>query len=365
MRIMPGKRRKRCKSKHSRGVLRGKCHISERPAKVELCQEPGHWEGDTVFRVNKRFSILTLVERRSGFAIIKKLKAHISLQVNAAANQAISEHGKMFSPITFDAGTEFHDCKQLEARFSIGFCLDTPYNSWKRGSIENLNGLIGQCVPKGACMKLLTQDQWNKIAADLKARPRKRSGFDAPSEIWLCILAEYCTSALKRCAVLLLAAGMGRRFGGARQKCLAPLHFGEGPMQRLLRQLTLSEARLRPYVVTGHDGEAAACIFNPAHADGSLLVSLAAGLARLPEDRRLSGAWVLFGDAIHQLEALERILSSRSVELTIACQPHSGGGDPPIGPRFDPRERQLQALGPDLPTDQGLLAPAVYWPRSD
>jgi IS30 family transposase len=74
MRIMPKKRRKRYNSKDSRGVLRGKRHITERPAEVELRQEPGHWEGDTVIGVDKRFSILTLVERRSGFAIIKKLK---------------------------------------------------------------------------------------------------------------------------------------------------------------------------------------------------------------------------------------------------------------------------------------------------
>ena len=129
MRIMPKKRRKRCNSKDSRGVLRGKRHISERPAEVELRQQPGHWEGDTVIGVDKRFSILTLVERRSGFAIIKKLKARTTLEVNAAAIQAISEHRKMFRTITFDNGTEFHDYKQLESMFSIRYYFATPYHS--------------------------------------------------------------------------------------------------------------------------------------------------------------------------------------------------------------------------------------------
>ena len=184
MRIMPKKRRKRYNSKDSRGVLRGKRHISERPAEVELRQEPGHWEGDTVIGVDKRFSILTLVERRSGFAIIKKLKARTTLEVNAAAIHAISEHRKMFRTITFDNGTEFHDYKQLESKFSIRCYFATPYHSWERGSNENLNGLIRQYVPKGTCMKLLTQERCNEIAADLNTRPRKRHGFKTPSEIY-------------------------------------------------------------------------------------------------------------------------------------------------------------------------------------
>jgi IS30 family transposase len=106
------------------------------------------------------------------------------LEVNAAAIHAISEHRKMFRTITFDNGTEFHDYKQLESKFSIRCYFATPYHSWERGSNENLNGLIRQYVPKGACMKLLTQERCNEIAADLNTRPRKRHGFKTPSEIY-------------------------------------------------------------------------------------------------------------------------------------------------------------------------------------
>jgi IS30 family transposase len=113
---MPKKRRKRYNSKDTRGVLKSKHYISEQPAEVELHQEPGHWEGDTAIGVDKRFSILTFVERRSGFDVIKKLKARTTLEANTAAFQAIAEHRKIFKTIAFDNGTEFHDYKQLEAR---------------------------------------------------------------------------------------------------------------------------------------------------------------------------------------------------------------------------------------------------------
>ncbi len=74
-RIMSKFARKRYRSHDSRGVLPGKRPISERPVEVELRQRIGHWEGDTVMGSDLRHCVLTLVERKTGYAIIKKLKA--------------------------------------------------------------------------------------------------------------------------------------------------------------------------------------------------------------------------------------------------------------------------------------------------
>lgn len=68
LRIMSKKVRKRYNGKDSRGVLKGKRHISERPADVGTPIQIGHWEGDTVIGSDKHACVLTLVERRSGFA---------------------------------------------------------------------------------------------------------------------------------------------------------------------------------------------------------------------------------------------------------------------------------------------------------
>jgi transposase, IS30 family len=67
--------RKRYRSHDSRGVLPGKRGIAERPLEVEQRQRIGHWEGDTVMGSDLRHCVLTLVERKTGFAIIKKLTA--------------------------------------------------------------------------------------------------------------------------------------------------------------------------------------------------------------------------------------------------------------------------------------------------
>ena len=70
-RIMSNQRRKRYGAADSRGILAGKRHISERPLEAELRQRVGHWEGDTVMGSDLHHCVLTLVERKSGFAIIK------------------------------------------------------------------------------------------------------------------------------------------------------------------------------------------------------------------------------------------------------------------------------------------------------
>ena len=184
MRIMPKLRRKRYNSQDSRGVLSGKRHISERGEAIEQRLQVGHWEGDTVIGADKHHCILTLLERKTGYAVIKKLKARTADQVTRAASRVLREQAGRFHTLTLDNGTEFHDYKKLEARFPLTCYFATPYHSWERGANENLNGLIRQYLPKGTCMKTLTQAQCDWIAEELNNRPRKRFQFRTPNDIY-------------------------------------------------------------------------------------------------------------------------------------------------------------------------------------
>ena len=181
---MSKKVRKRYNGKDSRGVLKGKRHISERPADVEARLQIGHWEGDTVIGSDKHACVLTLVERRSGFAVIKKLTARTADQATWAAAHAIAEHRDKIRTLTFDNGSEFHSYKVLEGVFPVKCYFATPYHSWERGSNENLNGLLRQYLPRGTCMKSLTQKQCDWIANELNTRPRKRHGYKTPLEVY-------------------------------------------------------------------------------------------------------------------------------------------------------------------------------------
>ena len=165
-------------------MLAGKRHISQRPAEVEQRLRIGDWEGDTVMGSDKRACVLTLVERRSGLAVIKKLTARTAEQATWATAHAIAEHRENIHTITFDNGTEFHNYKVLEGVFPVTCYFATPYHSWERGSNENLNGLLRQYLPKGTCMRPLTQKECDRIANELNTRPRKRHGYKTPLEVY-------------------------------------------------------------------------------------------------------------------------------------------------------------------------------------
>jgi len=69
------KRWKRYRSRDSRGILPGKRHITERPNVVETRSRVGDWEVDTVMGSGDKHCILTMVDRKSGYTLIGKLRS--------------------------------------------------------------------------------------------------------------------------------------------------------------------------------------------------------------------------------------------------------------------------------------------------
>jgi IS30 family transposase len=179
------KRRKRYGAYDSRGRLAGKRHISERPPEAEERIELGHWEIDTVMGTEHgRNSVLTLVERATGYLVMGKLTRHCAADASARCVEMIERQGGRVATITADNGTEFHSYRQIEAETGVEFYFATPHHSWERGTNENTNGLIRQYLPKKTCFAHITQGDCDAIAAKLNSRPRKRLRYRTPEECY-------------------------------------------------------------------------------------------------------------------------------------------------------------------------------------
>ena len=175
-------RRKRRGSYDSRGRLAGKRHISERPPTVETRATVGHWEADTVVGVGTKDCVATVVERKTGFAMLGKLADRSSRGMTRRLRWLIRRAPHRFETVTADNGSEFHDYAAVEATTGVTFYFATPYHSWERGTNENLNGLLRQYLPKRSNLAALTQRHCDAIAHCLNTRPRKRLGYRTPEE---------------------------------------------------------------------------------------------------------------------------------------------------------------------------------------
>ena len=179
--------RKRRGSKDSRGRLAGKRDITERPSFIEDRTEIGHWEVDTVMGSRDKHCIFTMVERKTRYVVIGKLKNRTKEEVKKRVVKLISAQRQPVLTMTADNGTEFHGYERLEWLTGVEFYFAKPYHSWERGLNENTNGLIRQYLPKGKSMADLTQRECTHIAKQLNNRPRKTLGFRTP---WECYDAE-------------------------------------------------------------------------------------------------------------------------------------------------------------------------------
>ena len=179
------KRRKRYGTYDSRGKVAGKRHISERPPEVEDRGEVGHWEIDTVMGTEHgRNSVLTLVERATGYTVMGKLERHCAADAVARCVELVEREAGRVATITADNGSEFHRYKDIERATGVEFYFATPHHSWERGTNENTNGLIRQYLPKKTSQVHVTQDDCDAIAAKLNSRPRKRLGYKTPEECY-------------------------------------------------------------------------------------------------------------------------------------------------------------------------------------
>ena len=179
------KRRKRYASgKSRRGQIIGRRPIAERPASVETRSQVGHWEGDTVIGVGHKQAIVTLVERKSGFAVLSHVTRKTSELVSQAIITSLTPLAQRVITVTYDNGKEFADHAVVDKALKSTAYFADPFASWQRGSNENFNGLLRQYIPKKRPLSTVTADELKMIQDRINHRPRKRLGFKTPYEVF-------------------------------------------------------------------------------------------------------------------------------------------------------------------------------------
>ena len=184
LRCQKQKRKRYAGGRDRRGQIPNRRPLSERPLHIEARRQVGHWECDTVIGANHKGAVVTMVERKSGYAVMAKVEKKTSELVSSAIVYKLKHVAARVKTLTFDNGKEFAGHAHIDQQLQSTAYFARPFASWEWGSNENLNGLLRQYVPKKRAMSTVSDEEIRMIQNRLNNRPRKRLGFKTPAEVF-------------------------------------------------------------------------------------------------------------------------------------------------------------------------------------
>ena len=166
-------------------AIKNRVTIDQRPQIVDAKQRFGDWEIDTIVGENNKGAIVTLVERKTAFMMMEKLKkGKNAKELSKVVIRLLIAYIRQVHTITGDNGTEFADHQTIAKMLKTNFFFTHPYSSWEKGLIENTNKLVRQYIPKKTNFSKLNEQQIKDIQYKINNRPREKLNFYSPKEIF-------------------------------------------------------------------------------------------------------------------------------------------------------------------------------------
>ena len=177
------KHRKRPVSKKI--AIKDRMTIDQRPKIVDTRERFGDWEIDTIVGKNSKGAIVTMVERKTAFMMMEKLKhGKDAKELTKTVTGLLTAYIRNVHTITGDNGTEFADHQTIAKMLKTKFFFTHPYSSREKGLIENTNKLVRQYIPKKTNFDNLNEQQIKEIQYKINNRPREKLNFYSPKEIF-------------------------------------------------------------------------------------------------------------------------------------------------------------------------------------
>jgi len=182
----------RSRAASTRGKIKDMVNISERPAEAADRAVPGFWEGDLIIGKGNKSQIATLVERTTRTVMLVRIpydrNAERVAELLGRKMETLPEF--VCNSVTWDQGKEMARHADFTVRTGMPVYFCDPHSPWQRGSNENTNGLLRQYFPKGTDLSLHSQEELDRVAAELNGRPRKTLNWRKPIEVFDDLLAS-------------------------------------------------------------------------------------------------------------------------------------------------------------------------------
>jgi len=173
----------RRQSGSSASFIKQRRPITERPAKVEDRQEPGHWEADFMLFARYGQGLLVLHERQTRFSIVQHLPDRKALRTaQSIARQLRKLPQTIRKTISFDNGTEFAEHYRLHKTLGVETFFCDPHSPWQKGGVENTVGRLRRSLPRKTDLKSMSAAKIKQCVQRLNNTPRKCLDFQTPAE---------------------------------------------------------------------------------------------------------------------------------------------------------------------------------------
>lgn len=176
-----GKKRKNKGEDKRKGKLKDRVSIDERPEIVNIRARFGDWEADFIVSKKSSCVLLVLVERKSRFALLKKLKDRNNDRVNKAIKNMLD--GFCVLSLTLDNDIAFKKHKELKKMIKTDIFFCHSYSSYEKGSVENVNQILRRYIKKGSDINEYSDKFIKELENKINNRPRKILNFQTPLEV--------------------------------------------------------------------------------------------------------------------------------------------------------------------------------------
>ena len=171
---------KRRNGKSTRGQIKNRVSIDDRPKIVEAKKRVGDWEIDSVIGKGHSGALVTIIERITKFTVSAQVASKSAADVTEATITLLTPFKDLVHTITADNGKEFAYHEKISKALAAKVYFAHPYSSWERGLNENTNGLLRQFFPKDTNLKKVKQKDVDQAVESLNLRPRKLLDFKTP-----------------------------------------------------------------------------------------------------------------------------------------------------------------------------------------
>jgi len=179
-----GRRRfKRGNYKNTRGTIKDRVSIEDRPEVVKDRKRLGDVEVDLMMGKDHNSALLVMTERATLITTLDKLEGKDSKIIQQLISQRISRIGSSWiKTMTFDNGKEFARHKEIADEYGVKTYFTRPYTSQDKGTVENRIGLIRRFLPKKTDLNLVSEYRIKEIEKLINNRRVRKFGYISPIE---------------------------------------------------------------------------------------------------------------------------------------------------------------------------------------